>query len=106
MKKTNDKIGLPIWLMIIYFIIEIAVISIIAYRFNSGSITLLGLTVGLIAVFCIADIFRCVNQQEISENYEDKIDELESKVNIIDRENSELRTIMKNSQRIKTKKND
>ena len=106
MKKTNNKIGLPTWLIIIYFIIEIAVISITAYRFNSDNITLLGLTVGLVAVFCIADIFRCVNQQEISEYYEDRIAELESKVNTIDQENSELRAIIKNSQRTKTKKND
>ena len=108
MKKTNNKIGLPIWLTIIYFIIEIAVISITAYNFNSDNITLLGLIAGLLAVFCIADIFRCVNQQEISEDYEDKIAELESKLNAIDQENIELRNVVKNCQKksTKTKKND
>ena len=104
--KSIHELGLPLWVTILYFIVEISIIAVSVYRYAIGYMSEMGLIVGMLAIFCIADIFRNIEIQEIAEYYEDKIAELESKVNTIDQENSELRAIMKNSQRIKTKKND
>jgi hypothetical protein len=104
--KSTHELGLPLWITILYFIIEVSIIVVSVYRYTTGYMSEMGLVVGMLAIFCIADIFRNIEIQEMSEYYEDKIADLESKVNTIDQENSELRTIMKNSQRTKTKKND
>ena len=107
-KKEYYELGLSLGIKVLYFIIEILIIVISVYRYRVGYMSDIGLIAGMLAIFCIADVFRHCDIRETSDYYEDRIEELESKVNAINQENIDLRDIIRNIQKktTKTKKND
>lgn len=103
-EKEKDRFkGLPWYIdvAVLFVCVFIALYAVLAFR--NGTITTPGLIVSIVAIGSMCWIRGVVNGNDRAFDYEEKIEELNNIIDCVERENAELRDVVRNLSKPKKK---